>query len=220
MSRLIEENIGKLVWYAECMDRSLKQIREFKMGVNYDEFRFSHAMFIVNFMSMLDFANEIFDRKVLIEWENNLDGIGGKSGKNNSGYIRELRNSVIHRGFDLTANGTVIDGRAMAIAPIKIGDRHSRRPPFYGFTYTLHEKFEICRLISSITILKFAEPSLKILESKSQNDKKHELIYSVENSEHIPDWIKISTKNNANEITRDFPLSINARKLRSLLSQE
>lgn len=218
MSRLIEENIGKLIWYAECMDRSIKQIRDFKLGANNDEFRFSHTMFIINLVSLLDFSNEIFDNKIVPEWEKNLDGIGGKSGKNNSGYIRELRNAAIHRGFDLTANGTVIENRPLAIAPDEIGDRHSRRPPFNRFTYTLCETFEICRLLSGVIVLKFAEPSLKILESKSLHDINNDIIFYVKNSNYLPYWVKNSIENNIDKFTENWTPSINAKKLRDLFS--
>jgi hypothetical protein len=210
------EKIGGLVWYAECMDRALLEIRSFSPPAN--DVRFYHSLFVVNLMSLVDRSGELFGIDVSQQWSACLNGHGGLNGENNIGYVRELRNAVVHRGLDIAASGVVISDHVRAVAPSVIADRSGRRGPFKAFGATLFEIFEVCRSTVGPVILTAAEPLLKEIEQVSLNDLRANYLDEMEATGLVPEWVKKMAREGVTRIPFDDVRSFHSNKLRSLLA--
>jgi hypothetical protein len=213
---LIFEKIGGLVWYAECMDRAFQEIRSLAPPAN--DVRFGHSLFVVNLMSLVERSIELFGNDVWLQWSARIDGHGGLNGDNNAGYVRELRNAVVHRGLDIAASGVVISNYVRAVAPSEISDRFGRRGPFKAFAVTLFEIFEVCRSTAGPVILTAAEPLLQAIEQVPLDELHTSYLRDIAASTLMPEWAKKMARENVGEITFADIRTYQSNRLRSLLA--
>src|SRR5436190_23239957 len=91
-------------------------------------FRQAHELYLLYLHSLLDLADELDGNCGSVEarWSGGLDGLGGLAGAYNASYLRELRNSAIKRGIDVTAAGQVADRPTCPLVPLV---HHKPGPP-------------------------------------------------------------------------------------------
>lgn len=96
---------------------------------------------------------------------------GYQNGKKNYSYIRELRNSIIHRGLDVTSSAHVLDDFPMIIAPPFIVDRYDTKQ-YQAFAYYLLDIISKCEAVIPPLILKFLEDEKIIYSTISEEELK------------------------------------------------
>src|ERR1039458_7400257 len=99
---------GGLLWYLEARNWAFEKMKASPHGSNVFDLRMHHSLFFVNLTSAVDHvADYLKDNKANPEAfiDRIRDGFGKSDDYN---YVRELRNSVVHRGFDLSAAGRPI----------------------------------------------------------------------------------------------------------------
>ncbi|WP_183004099.1 hypothetical protein [Achromobacter sp. UMC71] len=126
-----EEKLFSLKWYVDCKDRVLMDILAgFFPPANGDEMRLTYGLYFMHLMSLAEAVREYCPKSPQDRMTHALDGLGGNSGENNYRYLRETRNAVVHRGWNIAETGRVDDaGRVRLLAPP--GDRVGRgvNPP-------------------------------------------------------------------------------------------
>lgn len=169
-------------------------------------------------MSLLDLAAEIFGANLTTAWLERMESIGDHTGENNTGYLRELRNAVVHRGLDIASSGTVVSNHVRAIAPAEISDRFGRRGSFKAFASTLFEVFEIGRSIAGPLVLEFAEPSFRAIEAMDLDEIRADYLRDMEASTLMPEWAKKMARESVDQIPFAEIRLLHSNKLRTLLS--
>ncbi|WP_313079507.1 hypothetical protein [Atlantibacter sp.] len=112
-------------WYLVKINKSIAVIEAFKPPVNYDELRFQYSILIGSMFSLIDYIEDkkMFFNNSKFEIERKIQKEIGSEGNIIIDYMRELRNSIIHRGEDVTSAGNVINGRFAILAPVNIKNR-------------------------------------------------------------------------------------------------
>lgn len=115
--------LQSMTWYFSKANRALSQILAIKPPANSDDIRFYYGIYIESICSALDLIREkqkyshskmksIFTEEAYI-------------------YLRELRNSIVHRGYDLSKEGTVFCDLVYLITPSDVYDKdgeHCKTP--------------------------------------------------------------------------------------------
>lgn len=100
----MKENIlESMIWYFGKANRGLREITNMKIPADGEDLRFYYGIYIESIMSALDFMR---DKKYISFKE--IDCI---LQVDNHTYLRELRNSIVHRGYDLANEGTTLNDK-------------------------------------------------------------------------------------------------------------
>jgi hypothetical protein len=111
------------------------------------------------------------------------------SGSENYSYIRELRNSIIHRGFDISSTTHVDGNMLMLIAPPKISNR-SGTQEFRAFGFYLLEIIEKCEAIIGPTIASHLEEKKNLFPTVTHGEKIEQAKRLILNSSAMTEWVK------------------------------
>ncbi len=119
-------------------------------------------------------------------------------GKANLGYLRELRNAVVHRGLNIAAAAHAPDNVPLIIAPKTLATR-SKSTPFDRFAFYVADLVVKCESVMPAAMLDHLEAS-GILELNVDPALAYvETIMSISQSDAMPDWVK------ANAVTSITP---------------
>jgi hypothetical protein len=110
--------LNALTWHLDCMALSLGEIERCHPPADIFQMRMYYSLYVSNFMSAVDFVSEKCGVPFNATLEASLSTLS-LSGADVIGYLRELRNGVIHRGLDPASGGRVIKGVVYAVAPLK-----------------------------------------------------------------------------------------------------
>lgn len=184
------DRLSGLIWYARCKRDALDRIRRFVPPADSIAMRMAYSQYFVNLQSLIDRSTELFGSDVRNQWISSLNGFGDQDGRGNERYLRELRNAIVHRGFDPTGAGNVIGGFVLARSPRMIPDRHGANVAFrLPAEYLLQIAFH-CETIIPSLVLDHANTTLSEIKSIPLNQRKDEILQTIRDSEHIPDEIK------------------------------
>ena len=103
-------------------------------------------------------------------------------------YARELRNSVVHRGFDPAASGHADGTVVKALCPVKVYDRDGRKSYACTFRYTV-ELADHCNQAVDPAIFDVLERH-GFLDPTQNLVSKEETMEAIRNAEAMPDWAK------------------------------
>ena len=183
------ESFAGLMWYAKCKKDALARMRRFVPPTDSFELRMAYSQYFVNLLSLIDQAKEIFKGDFEFDWKNSLE-IKWKSGDLVNQYLRDVRNAIIHRGFDATNAAEVVGGYVLPLSPLQIPNRQGR---MIGHTppakYLLQIAFA-CEESASEVILRHAQPSIDKSNSVSLEVKKQHIHRLIYDNARIPDKIK------------------------------
>jgi len=132
------EMLSAVKWYFELKNLSLRNALAFRCPLsveNQRDLRLYYSQYFAGLLSATELLlekehsrckefKETLHEKLVFE--------GHPDGEANYIYLRELRNSIIHRGLDITATAHVDQNIPMIISPIS--DYQSRR---YSIVYSL-----------------------------------------------------------------------------------
>ncbi|MDD5240507.1 MAG: hypothetical protein PHG47_02170 [Sulfuricella sp.] len=113
-------------------------------------------------------------------------------GKGNYDYIRELRNSIVHRGLDICSAAHVYEDRLLVVAPAKVFDRNGRKS-FPAFGNYLIEIIAKCEETVGPLIAKHLEEVGLLKPLLTQDQAKAEASRYLTEAPAVPDWVKQNT---------------------------
>ncbi|MDA8481085.1 hypothetical protein NNO04_20650, partial [Citrobacter sp. Awk 4] len=168
-------------------------IEAFKPSVIYDELRFQYGLLFESTFSLIDYIEDkktIFKNKKF-EIETKIKNEIGSDGDIIVDYMRELRNSIIHRGADITSEGCVINDRYVVLAPDNVTNRNG----------VLIEKPKEIFLDKLLAVLDNAVKNVTISELHSLNVLEENNVQSINDlarrlkklpiPHHAPDEVKM-----------------------------
>ncbi|WP_375197647.1 hypothetical protein [Sphingobium sp.] len=209
------ESFHGLVWHLECMDLSAEAIENFRPPADPFQMRMHYSLYLTNLMSVIDMAREWcgepFD-KALLE---NLS-IPEFSGEAIVGYLRELRNGVVHRGIDPTAGGTEANGIVWAVAPTEVKNRKGDKI-FLAPTLLLRDLFTHCELRVKPIVERFIQPLAKKFGNTTPEAMLASICDTMEMFPHVPDWAKKMARKHITPEILDAAQIHQAGKLNELL---
>lgn len=141
----------------------------------HDDLRFQYSVLIESIFSLIDY---IEDKKVVFnndkfQIERKIKKEIGSEGNIIVDYMRELRNTIIHRGADATSAGNVVKDRVAVLAPDNVTSRNG----------TLIQKPKEIFLDKLLAVLDNATKNVIISELNGQN------ILEENNTQSISDLV-------------------------------
>ncbi len=196
------ELLNAMTWHLECMKLASEAIDSFRPPADSFQMRMHYSIYITNCMSALDMLVEVFGSSFTDALDKALE-LPDNSGKDVRRYLRELRNGVVHRGVDPTANGVVVDGFTLALAPRCVKNRDGTRS-FIAPAESLRDIFIHFETNAKPIMECFLNQKITEYNSVPSATMREEFVRSVENVSHMPDWAKKLSLNHVNlEILMD-----------------
>lgn len=162
-------------------------------------FRQSHELYLLYLQSFLDLTDEISEGEVLSKWAAALGSVTETNGDMCAAYLRELRNSAIKRGVDVTAGGQSADGVQCAVAP-KVLDRSKEREyaPFEPWLRNVFYRAELAIVPAVREVL--LELTRETKEAATEADLGRMVRRGIVGTDHMPTEIKIKALQMLEEI--------------------
>jgi len=154
MQRVVN-NIGILSdikWYFELKNLSLKNALSMRCPLsveNQRDLRQYYSQYFAGLLSATEMLLEKeypYQRKFRLSLESCFAFDGFPDGEQNYCYIRELRNSIIHRGFDISSAAHINDDFPLFVAPPSVKNR-SGAIEYRAFGYYLLEIIKRCESV-------------------------------------------------------------------------
>ncbi len=145
----IREITSGLMWYFQAKNLALKNALSIRSPLSVDQqndIRTYYSLYLANLLSSTEMLLEKeypFSQDFKQNLEEALSFPGFTDGKNNYAYLKELRNAVIHRGFDICSSAHFIENIPLMIAPQSITNR-SGKISYSAFGFYLIEIISKC----------------------------------------------------------------------------
>jgi hypothetical protein len=192
-SRLIFFN--GLLWYLETRNWAFEKIRICPMGSHPLDMKMHHYLYLSNLFGSIDLVRDYL--RPLDEEAAFHDAVKhGFAGTNK--YARQLRNAVIHRGFDPSASGHADGTTVKALCPANVYDQHGGKSYTCTFRYTV-ELADCCNQIANAAIFEalnrhaFLDPGQHLVS-------KEETMEAIRLAAVMPDWAKAMAQEAFNNI--------------------
>ncbi|WET16421.1 hypothetical protein [Yersinia intermedia] len=188
------ELLNSIDWYLTKINNAQAALLETPPPADIEYLRFNHGVYIESIFSLIDYMD---DNKNSISYDIKIT-IGS-----NFFYFRTLRNLIVHRGFDLSTRGTVVNGNTRVLTPDNVVYKGVLlQKPIEPLLLKATMLLDI--VMRSMLILKLN--SLGALDEKEIDEdaefKKH--CSFIENDNHIPLFVKEIYMQNIEEIKRNF----------------
>ena len=189
------EMLSAVKWYFELKNLSLRNALALRCPLSVENQKDLRQYYSQYFAGLLS-ATELFLEK---EYSNNIpfrDLLYKKlsfeefpDGEKNYSYLRELRNSIIHRGLDISSAAHIKDDFLLIISPSPVTNR-SGAVSHNAFGYYLSEVIEKCENVMGDVFLEHFE-EFNLLNKRIPQEKAIELSEQyISNSTAMPDWVK------------------------------
>lgn len=189
------EIVSGLKWYFQAKNLALKNALSIKCPLSVDkqnDIRVFYSLYLANLLSATEMLLEKeypFSQDFKQELEAAVSFPNHPNGESNYSYLRELRNAVIHRGFEISSSAYVKDDVPLIIAPQSIENRSGNKS-YSAFGFSL---LEMISLVESV-IGKLIESHLNakgLLQSLStQQEMAAETKAYLADAVEIPDRVK------------------------------
>ncbi|MBS0960270.1 hypothetical protein [Acetobacter thailandicus] len=208
------ERLNGIMWHLECIALARKEIEKFRPPADLFRIRVYYSLYVTNLMSVIDFILEIYKGDFQEALEKQLK-TSHHSGEDVLGYVRELRNGIVHRGLDPTAGALVKSGIVYVVAkPVtnRSGAKIYSAPALFLRDILLHTDISARPVIERFLERTFEEivsiPLEEIIE-----------IYSkiIEKTAHMPEWAKKISHSNTPKETLEIAIRYQISKCRELL---
>ena len=180
--------LGGIVWHLECMVLAKSEIDGFKPPANTFQMRMYYSLYLTNLLSLIDMMRDEYGEDLQSKLESAVQ-TPQFSGQCILGYLRELRNGVVHRGIDPTSGGMVIDDVVCAISPSVVESVKGTRK-YNAPSALLRDVLYHCGKHAKSVTRQFIE---SILEEQESIDPKFMLVdalRAIDVAAHMPDWAK------------------------------
>lgn len=191
--------IGSLSWYLEAKDWALKKTLQIRCPLSVErqhELRIGYSQYLANLLSSTELLLRDYKGKdgnahrrfqeILFR---HLDNVFDREGEDHYNYLRELRNAVIHRGYNINNQASVsASGVPLIILPAMMSNQSGKS------SYATSERFllKLIRISDSAikdSILEHITAENLLLPEES-NVKISDVIEYVQKADFVPDWIK------------------------------
>lgn len=182
-------------WYFEIKNLSLKNILEIKTPLTVEkqkDLRIYYSQYFTSLLSAIDILLDKKQNDKHAEFKNRFDSEfifdDFPNIEHNFGYIKQLRNSIIHRGIDITSSAHFKDSFPLIIA--QTVSNESGRMQYTPFDYYLIDIIKRCeRSIPNIIYNYLLDFDFFKIEN-DQNTLILKSIESIDSSDIMPDWVK------------------------------
>ncbi len=188
------EILNGISWHLECMALAAAAIDNFHPPADSFKMRMHYSLYITNLMSAIDMTYEKYGLPFQEVLKENLT-TSSFSGAEILGYIRELRNGIVHRGINPTSGGMVVGGVVCAMAPPTVQNRRGS-PSYAAPAPLLRDIFLHCEIGTKPTIEHFLEAGFKEVASVKSEVVLNEALNIIAATPHIPDWAKEMARKN------------------------
>jgi len=217
-----EEILSAIQWYFESKNFHLEKAIVIRSPLTIEdqkEIRIAYSNYFISLMAAIevllepsyrhhqDFRVELFGALAF----------DGKSGEDCYNYLRELRNSIVHRGYDISSAATFINGFPLLIAPPEVPNPKGNK--WYGtFGKSILEVIERVEAVIGDVILEHAKRKQLFEPTYSDIKKKQIILGVIPRIPHMPQWAKEMTVKAFDSI--DFSEMINTQntKLEEILT--
>jgi hypothetical protein len=193
--RSFSELLFALRWYFESKNHALTDALKFRCPLsveNQTELRQCYSEYFVNLVSATELLLEK-EYPYREEFKESLEAAFVfdhlSDGESNYSYIRELRNSIIHRGLDVCSAAHVAGDFPMVVAPQSITSRSGKRS-YQALDYYLLETISKCEgVIGPVIALHLAKVGLLVPEL-TQDQSVANVEKAISESAVMPSWAK------------------------------
>lgn len=180
--------LNGIAWHLECIDLTRTAIDNFRPPADSFQIRMNYSLFVTNLMSAIDMVIETSGAAFQNALEENLK-TSQNSGGEVLGYIRELRNGVVHRGLDPTSGGLVVNGLVYVVAEPSVTNRSGNQRYFAPARFLSDILFH-CDVATRPVIGQFLEPSLAALALEQPGESFRKSLDAIDEVPHMPEWAK------------------------------
>ena len=106
-------------WYLTKTNHAIDKISALRCPANLEEVRFQYSALIESIFSLIDYINDKRDafNMTKVQFKKEIEDRINIEGKVTLDYMRNLRNSVVHRGLDISAKGEAHEDRISILTP-------------------------------------------------------------------------------------------------------
>lgn len=197
--------ISTLRWHFEAKNLALQNALRLRCPLSVEqgkELRLYYSEYLAHLIS----ATELLSEKEYPQRENFRKMLkdhfvfeGHPEGSDNYSFIRELRNSVVHRGFDIAAAAHVADNIPMIVVPPSVTNRGGTKT-YQSIGYYLLDVVDKCEIVIGPTIARHLS-DMGFFNVQVDQDKAVETAVAfIEASNVMPSWAKHMALNNISQI--------------------
>lgn len=123
------EILATAMWYIEAKNFALEQAIALRYPLSVDmqkAHRLSYSNYFINLVSLISlFKEEAYphNQDFQSRFDNEFPFGKKRTSSCDYNYIKELRNSIVHRGLDITASAGSIENFPLVLAPQQVWDR-------------------------------------------------------------------------------------------------
>lgn len=189
------EIISGLKWYFQAKNLALRSAIAIRCPLSVDQqndIRIYYSLYVANLLSATEMLLEKeypFSQDFKDEIEKSLSFPGFPDGENNYSYLRELRNAVIHRGFDICSSAHIKDDMPLMIAPQSILNRNGKKS-YSAFGFYFLEMISKCEKVVGPLIETHLKSKGLLQPLSTQEQLAAETKNHLSNAVGIPDWVK------------------------------
>lgn len=201
------ETVLSVKWYLEMKNFSLSKALAFQTPLSVEDqhaIRMYYSQYFVGLMSAVDYCSDgksdshkqfLNDLKDALAFD--------ADNENNYCYLRELRNSVVHRGMDIIGAAHVVNDMFFFVAPEQVFNCNGKRS-YKRFGYYLIEILDRAESVIGPLLLDFLEREkcfdAVIIDKKVAIKERRNNILRCD---VMPDWAKQMALSSLNEVDYD-----------------
>ncbi|WP_044415244.1 hypothetical protein [Halarcobacter anaerophilus] len=189
------ELISGLKWYFQAKNLALKNALSIRTPLSVDQqndIRTYYSLYLANLLSATEMLLEKeypFSQEFKQEIEDALSFPEYSDGENNYSYLRELRNAVIHRGFDISSSAHTIDDVPLMIAPQTIANRSGKKS-YSAFGFYLLEMISKCESVIGHLIEQHLQSKGLLKPLSTHEQMVVEAKVHLASAVGVPEWVK------------------------------
>lgn len=189
------EVIASLKWYFESKNLSLSNAVKLYAPLSIEHQNDLRLYYSQYFASLVSATEYLLDKKYPFrsEFKALLDERfvfeGSANGEENYLYIKELRNSIVHRGYDIASAAHFAKDFPLLISPKKVKNQSGAKE-HEAFRFYLIELINICEIFIGNIIAEHLENFAGKLTLLSNEEFAQESKKFIVDSEVMPDWVK------------------------------
>lgn len=189
------EILCALKWYFESKNLALKNALQFRCPLSVEqqrELRQYYSEYFASLVSAIDLLRETKYRhsgkfKDVLEKAFVFDSF--PDGRNNYLYVRELRNSILHRGLDVCSAAHVNGDFLLMVAPLFMSSRDGGKT-FQAFGFYLLEIIAKCEDVIGPLIARHLDEVGLLKPELTQNQAIENTRKFIAECETMPEWAK------------------------------
>lgn len=187
------EELNTIFFYLKNKRYAISKILDFKAPLSVEQHEYKlqimYGLYFNSYNALIEYIVSDLNNKQI---EQEIISRVFNNNKNNYNYTRELRNSIIHRGLDVSNAGISLENLNIIVPPaIQTVKNKNGKKIYSAFTDNLLQNVIICEKLN--TIVKEFCKNMKYLEFKpTQNE---EYLIELRNKHFVPEWVQKKLKN-------------------------